>query len=78
MDNANNSIDDQVSLKIIDTLSILSSQQIDKLAEEANISQEHLRNIINGTEQISCIDKGKLIEHLIKLMDDISLDTTNT
>ena len=70
MDNANNPIDEQVSKKIIDTLSILSSEQIEKLAREANISQDHLRNIINGTEQISCIDKGKLIEHLIKLMDN--------
>ena len=70
MDNANNSIDEQVSKKIIDTLSILSPEQIDKLATEANIPQDHLRNIINGTEQISCIDKGKLIGHLIKLMDN--------
>ena len=69
MSNIKNFIDERSARKIIDTLRTLDFHTILKLSEDSGVPVHRLRNIIDGVEQITRLDKGKLIVYLVKLVD---------
>lgn len=64
-----NLADERATKKIIEVLSGLDQNDIEKLAEDSGIPVQRIKGVIDNVEELSLLDKGKLIEPLIKLTD---------
>lgn len=69
MSNIKNFVDEKTSKKIIDTICALDFDTIHKLSKDSGVPVHRLQSFVDGDEIITQLDKGKLIIHLIKLVD---------
>lgn len=69
MSNIKNFVDEKTSKKIIDTICKLDFDTIHKLSKNSGVSVHRLQNFVDGDEMITRLDKGKLIVHLIQLVE---------
>ena len=69
MSDVTNFVDEKTSRKIIAALCSLEFNAINKLAEDSGVPVNRLLDFVDETEKITQLDKGKLILHLLKLMD---------
>lgn len=69
MSNVKNFVDEKTAKRIIDAITTLDFHGVLKLADDSGVPVSRLRDIIDRTERITQLDKGKLITHLMNLMD---------
>ena len=62
-----NFIDERTTRRVIGALCALDYNTIQKLAENSGVPVHRLQNIVDGTEKITPLDKGKLIVYLVRL-----------
>ena len=64
-----NFVDEKTSRKIIDAICALDYSSVLKLSDDSGVPVHRLQSFVDGDEKITQLDKGKLIIHLIKLVD---------
>jgi uncharacterized protein YbbC (DUF1343 family) len=69
MDNVKNFVDEKTSRLIIQALCDLEFNDVLKLSEKSGVTVSRLQDFVDGDEQITQLDKGKLIIHLVNLAE---------
>ena len=69
MSDVKNFVDEKTKRKIIDALCELDFNSIHILADNSGVPVSRLQDFVDNTERITHLDKGKLIIHLVNLMD---------
>ena len=64
-----NFIDEKNSRKIIDAICALDYNAVHKLSKDSGIPVYRLQGFVDGDEKITLFDKGRLITHLINLVN---------
>lgn len=69
MSNVKNFVDEKTTRKTISAICSLDFTEIHKLSKKSGLPVSRLQNFVDETEEMTQIDKGKLISHLINLTD---------
>ncbi|MBL1142472.1 MAG: hypothetical protein HND53_10605 [Proteobacteria bacterium] len=69
MANVKNFVDEKTSRTIINALCALDYKDILVLSKKSGVTVTRLQDFVDGDEQITQLDKGKLIVHLISLSE---------